>query len=100
MFGNFPELGDDHNNNYDVMTAPKGQDAMTINESTDSGDDAHVRANGEAFCRPASSLGRPFQAVFVPQVEANPAGSAESPVQEWPEADPFDIFDSYLICGH
>ena len=26
----------------------------------------------------------------------HPSGSAESPVREWPETDPFDIFHSHL----
>ena len=59
-FGNLSEFDDDRNDDHDVTTTPKGQDTTDIEESTDSGDDGQVRANGEASYRPVSSLGRPF----------------------------------------
>ena len=55
-------------------TKPKGQDTPDVNAGSDPGEDDRVWANGEACHRLASSMGRPFQAVFVPQLEANNGG--------------------------
>ena len=73
-FGNFSELDDDYD--FDVEETARicvpdfGVEETACLYAPDSGDDGQVRVNSEASYRPASSLGRPFQVVFVPQVEA------------------------------
>ena len=90
-----PAEAEEHNRAYWIDMTGVGHDDEPENSQQRLGNFSElVEDHDNCYSDGAGSNGE-GRAAPVPQIETGPSGSACPAVREWPETDPFDIFDSH-----